>query len=52
MNKGAESQYLFKILKVPKMSKNIRIHPQALIRQFKPIINHENLKNIIKNAKI
>ena len=35
-------------LKVLKMFKNIGIHPQALIRHSKLIINHENQTNALK----
>ena len=44
MNKGCKVPSFVKIWKVSKMTKKIGMHPQALIRHSKPIINHKTPK--------
>ena len=51
MHEGSRGQAFVNILKVPKSSKDIGIHPQALTRHFKQIINHKNHKNQITIQK-
>ena len=51
INNGSTGPDFVNSVEVPKMfKKRIRIHPQALIGNFKPIISHRNPKLTIKNA--
>ena len=50
INKEPRGPDLVTLGKVAKMSKSIGIHPQSLIRHFKPIRNQRNVTNTITNS--